>query len=84
MPLVASIPISGSLFETHLYRVEYNPEEGTVSVYIDGELELSSGGLYNPPDFNYYAFRALDMTEFSDLEISPLNADNTPPEVSHE
>ncbi len=70
MALIATLRLGGSSFELRSYRVEYGPESGTLSVFIDdkpaysGRVDAISGNA------RYAALRALDLAEFSELKIT--------------
>ncbi len=73
MRLVASTRIDGSAFELRDYRVAYDPDAGTLAVFVDGKPVLRTPGLKNPAPIDYAVLRALDLAEFSDLSIIPVS-----------
>ena len=74
MPMLASVKLPGSAFELRDYRIEYDPASGLLVVLVDGERSLEVAGLTNPAPSDFAALRALDLAEFSDVRITPLNA----------
>jgi len=75
MKSLASVKLEGSAFKLRDYRVEYDPAAGTLAVLVDGVPGLEVAHLKNSPKCDYLALRALDLAEFSDIRISPMNAD---------
>ncbi len=73
MKTIASVKLAGSAFELRDYRIEYDPAAGTLAVFVDGVAGLHIDNLENSPDSDYLALRALDLAEFSDVRITPLN-----------
>ncbi|MFW6231971.1 MAG: hypothetical protein ACOC37_02840 [Spirochaetota bacterium] len=71
MEMTTSVVIPGSVLSEREYAVDYDPTAGTIEVYVDGSLQLSTDGFENPADFDYTILRALDTAEFSDLSIRP-------------
>ncbi len=74
MEMITSVVIPGSVLSEREYAVDYDPTAGTIEVYVDGSLQLSTDGFENPATFDYTILRALDTAEFSDLSIRPANA----------
>jgi hypothetical protein len=74
MKSLASVRLEGSAFDLRDYRVEYDPVAGTLAVLVDGVPSLEVTQQQNSPESGYIALRALDLAEFSDVRISPLNA----------
>jgi hypothetical protein len=74
MKNLASVRLEGSAFDLRDYRIEYDPVAGTLAVLVDGVSSLEIAQLKDSPESDYIALRALDLAEFSDIRISPMNA----------
>lgn len=84
MILLESIKIPGSVYEARHYRIEYDPELGTIKISVDGIQSLTRTGLQNPAEFDYTALRAIDKAIFSNYQIYSLPPTGTLPEKDHE
>jgi hypothetical protein len=65
--MIADLAVPESLFATHEYRVDIDPEKGELAIFVDG---AERGRLSGLPDFKLadtIALRALDKAEFSDF-----------------
>jgi hypothetical protein len=82
MKVLASVRLEGSAITARDYRVEYDPAAGTLAVLVDGVPTLRVAHIKNSPKCEYLALRALDLAEFSDIRISPLNAGTTGAETT--
>jgi hypothetical protein len=74
MDRVASIRIEGSCFESRKYRIEYDPVQGFMKVWVDGKLHMELDGLKGSSKSDFAALRALDRAEFSDFGMAKTNS----------
>ncbi len=71
MKMVASVRLEGSVYDSRAYRVAWNPATGRLEVSVDGVPGLTVDLAPRAAKSDYAALRALDLTEFSDLCITP-------------
>lgn len=84
MVMVASRPISGTVFDKRVYTIEHDPTGGTLQILVDGEVALSHTVEQRPRDFRFVALRALGPAEFSNLAMTSLEPDHRVGEDSDE
>jgi hypothetical protein len=68
MDLLAETPVTESIYDNNRFDVTVDPEQGTVTVSLNGNESLSEKGILGLKDGVYVLFRALDRAEFSDFK----------------
>jgi hypothetical protein len=69
MEMIRDLPLPISIFKSHAYSVEVDPDRGDLSVDIDGKTTLSETGIGGLGTGDFVVFRTIDRAAFSDFRV---------------